>query len=136
MIYNKFFFVTLNIEIIMNSAELMFTKDHIWVKSISDDLYQVGVTDYAQDLLGDIVFIELKENEIINSGDAFGVIESVKTASDLISPSDLKITKINHELMDNLTSVNDSPYESWICEIKSLSRFETISKAEYEKLVG
>ncbi|MDA0941448.1 MAG: glycine cleavage system protein H [Proteobacteria bacterium] len=120
----------------MNSAELMFTKDHIWVKSISDDLYQVGVTDYAQDLLGDIVFIELKENEIINSGDAFGVIESVKTASDLISPSDLKITKINHELMDNLTSVNDSPYESWICEIKSLSQFETISKAEYEKLVG
>ena len=79
----------------MNSAELMFTKDHIWFKSISDDLYQVGVTDYAQDLLGDIVFIELKENEIINSGDAFGVIESVKTASDLISPSDLKITKIN-----------------------------------------
>ena len=120
----------------MNSAELKFTKDHIWIKSISEDLYQVGITDYAQDLLGDIVFIELKENETVNSADAFGVIESVKTASDLISPCDLKITKINHKLMDNLTNVNDSPYESWICEIKSLSQFETISKAEYEKLVG
>ena len=86
--------------------------------------------------MGDIVFIELKENELISSGDPFGVIESVKTASDLISPCDLKIKRVNLELMDNLTNVNDRPYESWICEIEALGNYETMSVDEYEKLVG
>ena len=120
----------------MNNDKLLLTKDHIWIKTLKGNQIQVGVSDYAQDLLGDIVFIELKENELISSGDPFGVIESVKTASDLISPCDLKIIRINLELMDNLTDVNDRPYESWICEVEALSSYETMSLNEYEKLVG
>ena len=120
----------------MNTDKLLLTKDHIWIKPIEGNLVQVGISDYAQDLLGDIVFIELKENEVISSGEPFGVIESVKTASDLVSPCDLKIKRVNLELMDNLTDVNDRPYESWICEVEVLGNYETMSIDEYEKLVG
>lgn len=116
--------------------KLLLTKDHIWIKPLDNNLIQVGISDYAQNLLGDIVFIELKENELISSGDPFGVIESVKTASDLISPCNLKIKRVNLELMDNLTNVNDRPYESWICEVEALGNYETMSVDEYEKLVG
>ena len=70
----------------MNNDKLLLTKDHIWIKPLEGNQIQVGVSDYAQDLLGDIVFIELKENELISFGEPFGVIESVKTASDLVSP--------------------------------------------------
>jgi len=133
IIYNYFFFVT---QLRMNNDKLLLTKNHIWVKPLECNHIQVGISDYAQDLLGDIVFIELKENELISSGDPFGVIESVKTASDLVSPCDLKITRINSELLDNLTDVNDRPYESWICEVKALSSYETMSIDDYEKLVG
>jgi len=120
----------------MNKDKLLLTKDHIWIKPIEDKIIQVGISDYAQDLLGDIVFIELKENQIISTGDPFGVIESVKTASDLVSPCDLKIKRVNSELMDNLTDVNDRPYEAGICELEVLSSYESMSIDEYEKLVG
>ena len=120
----------------MNTDKLLLTKDHIWIKPIESNLVQVGISDYAQDLLGDIVFIELKENEVVSTGEPFGVIESVKTASDLVSPCDLKIKRVNLELMDNLTDVNDRPYEAWICEVEVLGNYEAMSIDEYEKLVG
>ena len=120
----------------MNTDKLLLTKDHIWIKPIEVNLVQVGISDYAQDLLGDIVFIELKENEVVSTGEPFGVIESVKTASDLVSPCDLKIKRVNLELMDNLTDVNDRPYEAWICEVEVLGNYETMSIDEYEKLVS
>jgi glycine cleavage system H protein len=120
----------------MKSKTINFTKDHIWLSSLGDDEYHVGITDYAQDLLGDIVFIELKENQLIKRGEPFGVIESVKTASDLIAPCDLNIASVNSELLENLLDVNDKPYDSWICVVNTKTDFESMNKDDYEKLVG
>ena len=79
------------------SDNFFYTKEHVWLKFLSDNKYQIGITNFAQDLLGDIVFIDIKPSEIILENQSMGVIESVKTASDFISPADGKILNINHD---------------------------------------
>lgn len=100
---------------------LIYTPEHLWIKSIGAGTYQIGITDYAQNLLGDIVFLELPElqSQIIRNI-AFGVVESVKTASDLIGPLNGVMVEINSSIQKTPELINDKPYETWICKIASL----------------
>ena len=100
---------------------LIYTAEHLWIKSTGESIYEIGITNYAQDLLGDIVFVELPElqSQILRNV-AFGVIESVKTASDLIGPLNGVITEINSIIQKSPEAINDQPYKNWICKIYSL----------------
>ena len=97
-----------------------YTSEHEWIKPDGEQ-YVVGITAFAQDQLGDIVYVELpKIGDRVEAGKAFGVIESVKTASDLYAPVAGQVTEVNTELVDQPQSVNDDPYETgWIIKIRA-----------------
>ena len=99
---------------------LIYTPQHLWIKSIGDGTYEIGITDYAQNLLGDIVFVEVPElkSQIVRDI-TFGVIETVKTASDLIGPLNGVMMEINPNIEKSPELINDKPYETWICKISS-----------------
>lgn len=97
---------------------LKYTKEHEWV-SLENDTALVGITDFAQSQLGDIVFIELPEvGSDVKQGGTFGVVESIKSVSDLFSPLDGEVIEVNDSLEDAPESCNNSPYDSWIIKIK------------------
>jgi len=99
---------------------LIYTPEHIWIKSIGENNYEIGITDYAQNLLGDIVFVELPLLQSqISRNIAFGVVESVKTASDLMGPLNGVMIEINPNIQKSPELINDKPYENWICKILS-----------------
>ncbi len=99
--------------------ELKFTEDHEWVL-VEDDVLTVGVTDFAQESLGDIVFVELPDvGTKLEAGKAFGVVESVKAVSDVYAPISGEVVEINEELPDAPEVINTSPYEDgWMIKIK------------------
>ena len=100
---------------------LIFTPEHLWIKSTGESTYEIGITNYAQDLLGDIVFVELPVLQSqISRNIAFGVVESVKTASDLMGPLNGVMIEINPNIQKSPELINDKPYENWICKIHSL----------------
>jgi glycine cleavage system H protein len=95
--------------------ELRYSKDHLWVRKIADGEYQAGITDYAQDLLGDIVFVEFPlVGSELQANQPCGLVESVKTGSDLHAPLDGTVTQINTTLQVNPEQINDAPYKTWI----------------------
>jgi glycine cleavage system H protein len=95
--------------------ELRYSKDHLWVRKIADSEYQAGITDYAQDLLGDIVFVEFPEiGKMLEANQVCGLVESVKTGSDLHAPMTGVVTQINTTLQVNPEQINDAPYKAWI----------------------
>jgi len=99
---------------------LIYTPEHLWIKPIGENIYEIGITDYAQNLLGDIVFIELPALQSqISRNIAFGIVESVKTASDLIGPLNGVMIEINPSIQKSPELINDKPYENWICKISS-----------------
>ncbi len=99
-------------------AELKYTKSHEWV-SVDGDTATVGITDHAQDLLGDMVFIELPDvGTSFEKGDDCAVVESVKAASDVYSPLSGEVVEVNEVLADNPEAVNNEPYASWLFKIK------------------
>ena len=99
-------------------AERLFSKEHVWIL-VNDDTATIGITDYAQEKLGNIMFLNLPdEGASIRSGERFGDIESIKTVSDLISPADGEVLKVNEDLVDEPDAVNEDPYESWFLEVK------------------
>ena len=114
-------------------SELKFSKKHIWVSTESDRV-KLGVTDYAQEQLGNILFLNLPDcDEKIHIGAAFGDIESVKTVSDLISPVDGTVISVNEKLMDEPDEISDNPYESWFVEIEvSNISEELMTESEYK----
>jgi glycine cleavage system H protein len=99
--------------------ELKYSPTHEWVRVEEDGTVTVGITDHAQALLGDIVFIELpEEGATVNAKDEFAVVESVKAASDIYAPVSGEVIAINDDLGDAPETVNNSPYdEGWICRI-------------------
>ncbi|MEJ6750145.1 MAG: glycine cleavage system protein GcvH [Bacteroidia bacterium] len=125
----------------MNFPEnLKYTKDHEWV-SIDGDIATVGVTEFAQSELGDIVFVELDtEGDTMDQNEVFGTIEAVKTVSDLFMPLSGKITEVNSGLEDAPESVNESPYENgWMIKIKLSDTSELdrlLDVAAYKELIG
>ena len=120
--------------------ELKYTKDHEWAR-IEGDVATVGITDYAQGELGDIVFVELpKAGSSVSQGDSFGTIEAVKAVSDLYAPLSGVITEVNAALDEAPETVNNSPYgDGWMIKIKISDPSEVdnlLSADDYEKLIG
>lgn len=115
---------------------LYYSGDHEWVKVEGDKAY-IGITDFAQSSLGDIVFVELPEVDTEFSKDeSFGVVESVKAASDLNIPVSGKVVEVNEDLADDPASVNEAPYEKWMVavELSDKSELEGMMNAEqYEE---
>ena len=113
--------------------ELKYSKEHEWVK-VEGNVATIGITEYAQSELGDIVFVELPEtDDEINEGDTFGSVESVKTVSELYAPISGKVVEVNEELEDSPEFVNESPYEkAWMVkvEISDESQLEALLTAE------
>ena len=100
-------------------AELKYTKDHEWVK-IDGEIATIGITDFAQQELGDIVYIEIESiGETLDAEEVFGTVEAVKTVSDLFMPLNGEVLEFNATLEDKPESVNDDPYESgWMIKVK------------------
>ena len=124
----------------MDPNNLKYTKDHEWI-NIDGDYAIVGITNFAQKELGDIVFVEIESlNQEINSGEVFGSVEAVKTVSDLFMPITGKIVEINKKVVDNPELVNSDPYgEGWIIKIKILDLNEVESLLDlksYEEISG
>ena len=115
-------------------AELKYTKSHEWVKE-EDGLYVVGLTDFAQEALGDIVFINMpEEGDDVASGESFADVESVKAVSDVFSPVSGTVAEVNEELIDEPALINQEPYEQWMIKVKDVSDTEELmDAAAYEE---
>lgn len=111
---------------------LKYCKEHTWVK-VEDDYAYIGITDYAQDQLGEILFVEMPEVEDeITKGKDFGVVESSKVASDLIAPISGEVVEINEALEDEPEAINEDPYEAWIIKVKISDSDELESLLNYD----
>ena len=122
-------------------ADLRFTKDHEWIKKEDDDTVVIGVTDFAQGELGDIVFVEIEtEGESLDSEEIFGTIEAVKTVSDLFMPLSGEVIEVNEGLADAPELVNTDPYgEGWMIKVKMSDPAQwdaLMSSEEYASLVA
>jgi glycine cleavage system H protein len=116
--------------------ELQYTKTHEWVRR-EDDVATVGITDHAQDELGDVVFIELPEKGAsFGAGDAFGTVESVKAVSDLYAPVGGEVVEVNEALNDSPEKINEEPYgDGWIIRLRVSEEADLLSAGDYEKLL-
>lgn len=114
-------------------SELSYSRSHEWVKN-EDGIYAVGISDFAQKALGDVVFVNLPaEGDEVTAGEAFGDVESVKAVSDLISPVSGVICAVNEELLDSPELLNSDPYCAWIIRVEDVSHSEELlSAAAYE----
>ena len=122
-------------------ADLKYSKEHEWVRDNSDGTVTVGITDHAQDALGDLVYIELPEvGRKVEAAEACAVVESVKAASDIYSPVDGEVTETNVALGDAPESINDDPYgEGWIFKLRVSDGSQLdglLDAAAYEALVA
>ncbi len=120
--------------------DLKYTKEHEWIR-VKGDTAVVGITDFAQGELGDVVFIEIEtEGESLSTGDTFGTIEAVKTVSDLYMPVDGEVIEVNGDLDESPELVNSDPYgKGWMIRIRisDPSQLEDLLPAgEYGKLIG
>jgi len=116
--------------------DLQYTKSHEWVRT-QDDTVTIGITDHAQEELGDVVFVELPDvGTTIAAGDSFGTVESVKAVSDLYTPVGGEVVEVNSSLEDAPEKINDDPYgEGWIVKLSTSEGADLLSPEEYEKVV-
>lgn len=117
--------------------ELLYTETHEWVKMEGEEAY-VGITEYAANELGDLVYVNLAEEgaEVVK-GEAFTDVESVKAVSDVMSPVSGTITEVNEELADAPEKINETPYEAWFIKVKDLTDKEGLMNAEaYEAFLA
>ena len=118
-------------------AELKYSKSHEWVKMLDDTTALVGITDYAQSELGDLVFINLPVvGDAVTTEEAFCDVESVKAVSDVVSPLTGVVAEINEALMDEPQMLNESPYEAWIAKVEDITDTEELmDAAAYEAFI-
>lgn len=121
-------------------SELKYTKDHEWIK-VEGDTATIGITDYAQGELGDIVFVDVDTvDDDLNEGDVFGSVEAVKTVSDLFLPIPGTVLEVNGELEDQPELLNSDPYgKGWIIKLKiaeDADYSKLLSAEEYQEVVG
>ena len=114
-------------------AELRYSKSHEWVK-VEDGVTVVGISDFAQNALGDVVFVNLPaEGDSVTAGDAFGDVESVKAVSDLVSPVTGIVCAVNADLLDAPETLNSDPYGAWIIKVENVEGSEELlDAAAYE----
>lgn len=120
---------------------LKYTKEHEWIKDNGDGTAVIGITDFAQSELGDIVFVELEDAGFeFSADDVFGTVEAVKTVSELFAPFDGEILEVNEELQDNPEAVNEDPYgEGWMIKVKigDPAQFDSLlTAAQYSELTA
>ena len=117
-------------------GDLQYTRSHEWVRR-EDDAATVGITDHAQDELGDVVFVELPgEGDTFDAGESFGTVESVKAVSDLYAPVGGEVVEVNSALEDAPENINEDPYgEGWIVKLRTTDEADLLSPEEYEKVV-
>lgn len=114
-------------------TNLQYSKSHEWVMT-DGDVAVVGISDFAQDALGDVVFVNLpQEGDTVTAGEPFGDVESVKAVSDLISPLSGTVCAVNEELLDAPEMLNSDPYGAWIIKVENVSGSEELlSASDYE----
>ncbi len=121
-------------------TKTFYTEDHDWIEIIEDNKVRIGITEYAQDQLGDIVYVELPEvGDDLEAGDELGTVESVKSVSEILSPLTGTITAVNEALEDEPELVNDDATgEGWFVELETAGDVDTtglLSKEEYDALI-
>jgi len=120
-------------------SDVKYTKDHEWIR-ITGDSAEIGITDYAQQQLGDVVFVELPDvGRTIGAGDPFGSIESVKAVSELFAPMSGDVTEVNPVLRDHPETINTDPHGTWIVRLKLSNPSEAGSLLDtegYERLIA
>lgn len=116
--------------------ELQYTRSHEWVRR-EGETATVGITDHAQDELGDVVFVELPETgATFDAGDSFGVVESVKAVSDLYAPVGGEVVEVNGALEDAPEKINEDPYgDGWILKLRASGEGDLLSAQEYEQFL-
>ncbi|HCP31229.1 glycine cleavage system protein GcvH [Pseudomonas fulva] len=121
-------------------AELRFAESHEWARLETDGTVTVGISDHAQQALGDVVFVELAEvGKVFTAGDAAGVVESVKAASDIYAPVSGEVIAVNEELADSPEQLNEQPYDAWIFKLKPSSQADLdklLDAAGYKAAIG
>lgn len=118
---------------------LFYSAKHLWAKPLSDGLWEAGITDYAQDLLGDVVFIDPpKVGSQLTQDTPCGLVESVKTGSDLHALVDGEVVEVNEDLLGSPELINDKPYEAWIFKFKSNANLQEklLSAEAYKSLIA
>ena len=120
-------------------SDLKYTKDHEWIR-ITGDTAEIGITDYAQQQLGDVVYVELPEvGRQISEGDSFGSIESVKAVSELFAPMSGEVIDVNSSLRDHPEAVNQNPHSTWMLKLRLSDPGATeslLESGQYESLLG
>ena len=118
----------------MSTSKVYFTKDHEWIK-VEGNVAYIGITDYAQKALGEIVYVELPEvDSEFSLGDVFSVVESVKAASDIFMPVDGKVVEVNEALSDEPEKINQDANDTWIMAVElenSIESYELMNESEY-----
>ncbi len=114
-------------------TDLQYSKSHEWLK-VEDDVAVIGISDFAQDALGDVVFVNLPAvGDEVTAGESFGDVESVKAVSDLICPVSGVVCAVNEELEDSPELLNEDPYGAWIIKVENIAETEeTLDAAAYE----
>lgn len=110
-------------------AEMKYSKDHEWMKE-EDGVVVIGISDFAQDALGDVVFVNLPgEGDEVTAGEAFGDVESVKAVSNLVSPVSGTVCAVNEDLLDEPEQLNKAPYDAWLIKVENVSDTEELLDA-------
>lgn len=114
-------------------AEMKYSKDHEWMKE-EDGVVVIGISDFAQDALGDVVFVNLPgEGDEVTAGEAFGDVESVKAVSDLVSPVTGTVRAVNEDLLDEPEQLNKAPYDAWLIKVENVTdTSDMLDAAAYE----
>src|SRR5687767_6350997 len=119
-------------------SDLKYTKDHEWIR-ISGDTAEIGITDFAQQQLGDVVYVDLPEaGRTIRAGDTFGSIESVKAVSELFAPMSGEVVEVNPQLKDRPESVNSDPHGTWMLKVRLAdpgAAAALLDSRQYEELI-
>lgn len=121
----------------MKSGNLLFDESHMWVRLEDDDTATMGLSDYAQDMMGEIIFVELpEEGAAIIRGDACGTVESVKSVEDLLAPASGEVIRVNEDVLDAPETINQDPHgDGWLIEVKLEDPSELdalMTESEYE----
>lgn len=115
--------------------ELKYSKTHEWIKFNDDETATVGITDFAQHELGELVFVDLPaEGDSMSIGESFAEVESVKAVSEVNGPVDAEVEAVNADLQDNPQLINEQPYEAWFVKVKNITaKDELMDAAQYEE---